>query len=220
MIKAVIFDMDGVLVDSEGVWTLADKEWIESFGVTFHTKAKQQIIGTGLIESTTKLKRLFGLNGVVRRLLTHRLSFIYAHRKKVKVMPGATQLLKKLSKTDLKLAVASSCSKKLIHAFLTPNNLLKYFISITSGLEVKKGKPAPDIFLLSAKRLTVRPREAIVIEDSPHGVLAAKRAGMLAIAVIDRRFTKFSDFKHADARVYGLSAVYAKIIELSKKEQQ
>ena len=183
MIKAVIFDMDGVIVDSEKLHFIAWQKFLEKYNKP-HTKeefneyfgmANKEIFKLLLPEQDEKIfPKLDDEKEAMYRVLA---------QEKLFEIKGATHLIKMLYGNKFKLIVGSSGHPKNIEFNLETLGLTKYFQGYVSNHCVKQGKPAPDIFLKCAEKLNLKPDECLVIEDAHHGITAAKRAGMKVIGI-------------------------------------
>lgn len=213
-IKAVIFDMDGLLIDTESLQS-------KSFELLIKTYGKKPILQkNGLVHDV-------GTKGNIPRIvmkkhkinedveaLTKKRHKIYADilkSTKIRLMPGAKKLLQSLKKTNLKTGIASSSYEKFILVLITRLNLKNYFDVITPIDRVPKPKPHPDLYIETAKKLQVKPENCLAIEDSETGVLAGKTAGMKVIAV-PTKYTKNQDFSKADKIVKSLSDITIQMI--------
>ena len=214
-IKAVIFDMDGLMIDSEGKQSLAI-EWLLREQGTEPVLTEQGIVHIAGIRATDNLQRLKDHHQLAASIddLHTRKDELYRQTlaEGVDVMPGLPELLDSLSQAPVKKALASGSSKPDITIVLRHLKLENYFDAVVSGYEVAHGKPAPDIFLEAAKRLTVTPEYCVVFEDSGTGVQAAKAAGMKVIAV-PNRYTKSHDFDAADLIVGSLAELSWQVIK-------
>jgi len=185
LIRAVIFDMDGVIIDSEPMHYKILNDFGQLKGFNVSTDEYDTYIGTTDISMWGKLKEKHKLPETVGMLVnTHLNSCIDYVRtnKTVKPIKGIDNLIKSLIKCDIALAIASSAPKKRVDAVLETFGINKFFKAIVSGDEVKSGKPEPDVFLYSSKLLGIQPEMCVVIEDSYNGIKAAKAAGMKCIA--------------------------------------
>jgi len=183
---AVIFDMDGTLVDLLGVHYTAFRDAVkETTGLRF--TRKDMMRGYGM--TSEKIVKQFlnrresdaDCKEIVRRKREKTLKNIT--REQVKILPGAEKLLKDVKASGLKIALATSSNKSATYKVLEVTNLRDYFEVVISGDEVAKSKPDPQIFLETAKRLKTNPTDCAVFEDSSYGVQAGKGAGMKVVAV-------------------------------------
>ncbi|MBP7553609.1 MAG: HAD family phosphatase [Spirochaetes bacterium] len=183
-IKAVIFDFDGTLVDSEENYYLADKKLLLKYGIKFTQAMKKEFIGTGNYEMMKKIRQKYDIN-ISTEELTQEKNAIYLEiaLNNTKVYPKMLNFLNGVINLKYKVAVASGSSPNILRELLDSTGLAKYFETVVSSEDALKGKPAPDIFLEAAKRLKVDPSECCAIEDSKYGVMSAKSAGMLCISV-------------------------------------
>lgn len=213
MIKAVIFDMDGVIIDSEPVWFKVDQIMIKKFGKPCNIEYKNKIMGLNGRGGIKLLRKLFKLKGTTKALLKIRFSLLKnLLKKEVKTRPGAEKLIINLYKKHYPLALASSSPPDVISLVLKKFNLKKYFKVIISGHRIRKIKPHPDIFLKTAKKLKIKPKNCLVIEDAPSGEKAAKRAGMKCI-IVRHKYNQDIKFKLADLVVKSLKNINLKIIK-------
>ena len=185
--KAVIFDMDGVLIDSQPYHFKADIDTMAEYGVVKDQKFYEKFAGTLTSDRMRILKDLFKLDIPVEEMVKKREDMILEimAREDIKPVSGIPEFLKSIKNRGLKTAVASSSGYDLIGLILSRLGISEYFDSITSGNDVKRGKPSPDIFLLAAERIGAEPSECLVVEDSENGVRAAKAAGMTALGYVN-----------------------------------
>ncbi|MCL2705645.1 MAG: HAD family phosphatase [Spirochaetaceae bacterium] len=184
MIQAVIFDMDGVLVDSEIYHFEAEKLILEKIGISIQEEEIHSFVGLAMDKMWERIKIKYHLEKPVSKLVEEDTIFRVNYFRNVGEIPpivGVKKLIEEIKKERLKTAVASSSHPDLIKTVLEASNLLQYFPVYLSGFQVKRGKPDPDIFLETAAKLDVKPAKCIVIEDSYNGVTAAKKAGMKCI---------------------------------------
>ncbi|EKD63470.1 MAG: phosphatase/phosphohexomutase [uncultured bacterium] len=203
MIKAIIFDLDGTLIDSEKLHLKAELETLKTFGI----KAKKEKIlgymGMGIKDYFQVLKEKFNAHYSIEKI-------VKAHVKTLeKYYGGLFPAVSNTKKTirDLSkrytLALGTSAHTRLAKMCLKRLGIAKYFKVITGGDKVKHAKPHPEIFLLIAKKLKIKPQEIVVIEDSTNGFKAAKSAGMQVIARIGSH-NKSEDFSLADHKIKNL----------------
>ena len=184
-IEAVIFDMDGVLVDSEPYHVENEKRMFKIMGLEISDDEHAGYMGTATDVMWEQIKRDRNLSidvaEVTARTIREEVPF-FKSLNKIDPMPGLLNLLKELKNRNIHIAVASSSDKQIIDIILEKSELKKYFKYAVSSSEVGKSKPEPDVFLHAAKLVGVHPQNCIVIEDSKNGIKAAKAAGMYCIA--------------------------------------
>ncbi len=185
-IKAVLFDLDGTLMDSMWLWTDIDIEYLGRYGYALPADLQKSIEGMGFTETAQYFKERFCLPDTIDEIKKewNRMAFDkYAHE--VTAKQGALKFLSRLRQNGIKTAIASSNSHELIRACLQNNGIASQFDCILTSCDVPKGKPAPDIYLKTAEILGVDSSECLVFEDVPMGILAGKNAGMRVCAVED-----------------------------------
>lgn len=204
--KAVLFDMDGTLVDTSLHWITAYQKFIEKFNVPYVREDVKLVDGKSLKESSQIFKDLYNLPHSVEEILEHKLltsDEIY----KVHALPlaGATDLLKQIKiQNDKKTAVASGASLNRIETIVNRFGWNDYFHTLASTDHVNYvGKPDPAVFLYAAEALGVPPEQCVVIEDSENGLRAAKKAGMQCVIRHDDRWS-IGNYSAADLIVKSL----------------
>ncbi len=186
--KAVIFDMDGVLIDSEPLWEEAETELLKSKGVKYDPLFRDKVVGLGQVDSSKLIIREFGVNCSPENLIKRRMEILLRiYNERLTMFDGAKPLVEKLRSDGFKTALASSSPMAVIEYVLGKFSIGGLFDAVVSGDCVQNGKPAPDIYLLAAEKLAVKPSECAAVEDSPTGSKSAVSAGMFCIAVPDKR---------------------------------
>lgn len=199
-LKGVIFDLDGVLIDSEYYQSQAWIEALKNYKVFLKVNDLLKYKGKSAEIIEKELKEKYNLNlkeGELVRARNQQVLKIFRQKKKIKLMGYAKEALKFFSQKDKKLALASTGSKEEVLLKLKKAKLLKYFPVIVSRDEVKRGKPFPDIYLLAVKKLNLKPENCLALEDTQSGVEAAKSAGLFCFA-IPAKFSEKQDFQKAD----------------------
>lgn len=184
-IIAVIFDLDGLLIDSEPYWTESIALLFKKHKKKFLMEYKIKAHGRGAREAIEFYKLKAGLDGDTDELVAERRKILYKILlPNISLMTGAFEIVESLHEKGIKLAIASGgYPKEKLVEILIKLQILDFFIVTVSSDEVKNGKPEPDVFLEAAKRLKVNSDECLVLEDAPNGIRAAKAAGMLAWGV-------------------------------------
>jgi HAD superfamily hydrolase (TIGR01509 family) len=187
-IEAVVFDMDGVLVDSEHLWDEIREQLARDRGGRWHERAQRDMMGMSSPEWSVYMHDVIGLAEspaeinaeVVRQLLAR-------YRESLPLLPGAVEAVERLSERWL-LGLASSSNREVIDAVLSAAGVADRFRATVSSEEVPRGKPAPDVYLEAARRLGVDPRRCAAVEDSRNGIRSAKAAGMRVVAIPNPRY--------------------------------
>ena len=213
MIKAVIFDMDGVIIDSEPLHYKGFMDYTSSkFGLTISDEEYNTFIGTTNHHLYSTLTRKYPIEGELAELIEEYEEkcneFLLSSTERP--IHGVDILVKNLHHNKIKLALASSSPIKCINMVLDMFDMNKYFDVKVSGREVANSKPAPDIFLRAAELLNVCPEECLVFEDSQHGVAAAKAAGMKCIAFYNPNSGK-QDLSRADMIIENFAEVDSEV---------
>jgi beta-phosphoglucomutase family hydrolase len=183
-VRAVIFDLDGVIVDSEPNYFESERRLLADYGIDFTPELKRPYIGMGTREMLDDIVPRFGIPDPVNVLLARKNAYyldIASHA--TMVYEQTYQLVLRLHGQGYPLALASGSSPEVIDVVLAAVGLRDRFTFTVSAEQVDRGKPAPDLFLAAAKQLGVVPEDCVVIEDSSPGVQAALSAGMRCIAV-------------------------------------
>ncbi|MCI8491021.1 MAG: HAD family phosphatase [Lachnospiraceae bacterium] len=185
-IKAVIFDLDGTLVDSMGLWRDIDIEFLGERGIEYQDDLQEKIEGMSFTETAVFCKEYYHLTESVEELkaIWNRMAED-KYRYEVQLKPGIMGFLDGLKARGIKMGIATSNSTELIKAVNDAYHFDKYMSCIVTSCSVKKGKPAPDVYLEAARQLEVLPEECLVFEDIVKGIEAGKNAGMRVCAVED-----------------------------------
>ena len=188
MIEAVVFDLDGIIVDSEHVWDDVRQELAEERGGRWHDRASRDMMGMSSPEWSRYMHDVIGLAEppeeinaeVVRRMEA-------GYRERLPLIPGSVEAVERLA-ARWPLGLASSSNRVLIDLALEASGLARLFAATVSSEEVARGKPAPDVYLEAARRLDVPAGRCAAIEDSENGILSAKAAGMRVLAIPNPQF--------------------------------
>ena len=195
MLQAVLFDLDGVLADSELWWNEIDAKLLAEYGVDYHGEYHREVLGVSYRLAIEFYKKAFNLTAPTEEMMKRRgeiATEVFAN--KVGLFPGTNDVLQALLQMKLRLeppvrlGLATSSVGASARPFLDRHHLTKLFDVIVTGDEIDRGKPAPDIYLRAAEKLNVTPGECLVVEDALSGIAAAKAAKMRVVAIPDRRF--------------------------------
>ena len=185
-IKTVIFDLDGTLVDSMGMWKKIDIEFLSRFGIPLPDGLQEEIEGKSFSETAVYFKERFDLPMSLSELKdcwNEMAMYQYSHE--VPLKPGVREFLEYLRRRGISMGIATSNSRELVTAVTRALDIAGYFSAVVVGCQVERGKPAPDVYLFAAGLLGAEPGECLVFEDVPAGILAGKGAGMTVWAVED-----------------------------------
>ncbi len=199
-LSSIIFDLDGVLADSEPWWSQIDAKLLAEYGVTYRGEHHRNVVGVSYRLAVEFFKKTFGLVAPIEEMMRRRgeiATEFFANR--VGLFPNVKEVLEELRQMNLHLAVATSSVSASARPFLDRHQLTKFFDVIVTGEEVEHGKPAPDIYLCAAQQLGITPDACLVVEDALPGVAAAKAAKMRVAAIPDKRFVNPREYeKEAD----------------------
>lgn len=190
MLKVIIFDMDGVIIDTEPFFIKSENKLLKRYGYEIPEEYHYQFQGTTHDFMWQTMKDEYNLEETVERLVeeANSLRNKLIQEEGLKTIPGVLKLIHHLEKEDVQLAIASSSPLEDIQNTISTFDLEGTFDYIVSGESVAQSKPEPDIFLNVAKKLNVKPENCLVIEDSKNGVLSAKSAGMKVIGFYNQNF--------------------------------
>jgi HAD superfamily hydrolase (TIGR01509 family) len=192
-VAAVIFDLDGVLLDSESAWVEVKKEFTEESGGRWEDRARVEMLGMSSTEWSRYMHDELGVpvppeeisSEVAKRLMQR-------YRRRLPLLPGAVEAVRSMA-SEWPLALATSSNRNVIDLVLSESGLADAFAATVSSEEVDRGKPAPDVYLEAAKQLGVEPTACVAIEDSTNGIRSAHAAGMAVVAVPNRDFPPEAD---------------------------
>ena len=207
--RAVIFDLDGVLADSEPWWNEIDAKLLAEYGVTYRGEYHRNVLGVSYRLAVEFYKKTFGLSVPTDEMMRRRgeiAADFFANR--IDVFPSTKLVLQELRQKNLHLAVATSSVSASARPFLARHGLTAFFEVVVTGEEVEHGKPHPEIYLRVAEKLGIAAAACLVIEDALSGIAAAKAAKMRVAAIPDTRFVDPRDYeKEADYLLSSLKEV-------------
>jgi len=207
LVRALIFDMDGLMFDTESVYSQVGERVLSKRGRHFTLDLKRKIMGLTLPEVWSYLKNFNNLKDNVDDLVKEaRQTFVdlLTQDTLLRPLPGLVELLSAASRVGLKLAVATSSEKRWVDLLLSRYNLQNYFSTIITSENINKGKPNPEIYLKAVAAVGYPAERCLVLEDALNGIKSAKAAGCLAVAV-PNQYTKDQDFSLANLVVDSLA---------------
>jgi HAD superfamily hydrolase (TIGR01509 family) len=183
--EAIVFDNDGLLLDTEHAWTRAETVLFERHGEAFTADHKRELIGTSRAQSAAKVERMLGLPGRGQRLMDELHDLVMEELTAgVPPRPGALELLRAVRAAGVPVGLASNSSREFVERALSVSQLANgHFDVVVTADDVESPKPAPDLYLAACAALGAAPERAAALEDSPPGVASARAAGMFVIAV-------------------------------------
>ena len=185
--KAVIFDMDGVISDTQIIHSTIESDLLKGYGIAIHPQEiTRKYAGTRMREWMPDLFKHHNVSAPSMEEVSakKKVHLENAFRSGIQEVPGTREFILFLKERNMPIAVASASRLALIDLILSELGMKEEFDAITSSEEVKMGKPEPDVFLLAAQRLNVPPSDSLVIEDGISGMIAAKKAGMRCVALV------------------------------------
>ncbi|MCD8232413.1 MAG: HAD family phosphatase [Clostridiales bacterium] len=216
-VDAVLFDLDGTLADSMWVWSEIDRDFFRDHEIDFPDYLNREIEGLGFTETAQFFVDNFPLEESVEEIkqLWNDMA-IEKYRTKVPLKPGAGEFLTALKERGIKTGIATSNSMLLVDTFLNAAGIGGQIDAVTTACEVSRGKPSPDVYLVTAKKLNVLPERCLVFEDIPMGIRAGKNAGMRVCAVEDEYSAHQREEKRAlaDEYIEDFREIYERIYDI------
>ena len=214
MIEAVVFDLDGLLIDTEQVWDEVREALVRERGGRWHDRAQADMMGMSSTEWSRYLHEELGLAEAPEELNHRVVERMQArYREQLPVLPGAVEAVRRISEHWV-LGLASSSNRPLIDLALEEMEVAGLFRATVSSEEVERGKPAPDVYLESVRRLGVPAERAVALEDSANGIRSAAAAGMHVIAIPNAHFPPPEEvLAQADARLASLAELTPDVVE-------
>ncbi len=184
--KAIIWDMDGVISDTQRLHALVESELLARYGINLTPEEiTAKYAGRRTADFFVELLKEKGAKGYnVDELMKEKWERATALLDELKAIPGVIKLIKEANSYNVPQAVASASGKKYVDAVLTKLGVINYFKAIITGDQVSKGKPDPEIFLKAASAMSVKPNDCVVVEDGRSGMTGAKKAGMLCVGLV------------------------------------
>jgi HAD superfamily hydrolase (TIGR01509 family) len=214
VIEAVVFDLDGVLIDSEHVWDEVRQRLAAERGGRWHAQASRDMMGMSSPEWSRYMHEVIGLSDSPEEInaeVVRRMEAVY--REDVPLLPGAVEAVERLA-AGRPLGLASSSNRELIDLVLETSGLGRYFKAVVSSEEVPRGKPAPDVFLEAARRLGVDPTRCAAVEDSENGIGSARATGMRVIAIPNPQYPPAENaLAAADVVVHSLAELTLDVVD-------
>ena len=221
MIAGIVFDLDGLLLESEQVWDAAREELVRKRGGRWHERAQRDMMGMSSPEWSRYVHEQLGVPDPPEEIsaeVVRRLERLY--RERLPVIPGAREAVERLA-GRWPLALASSSNRELIDLALELMGVAQDFAATVSSEEVARGKPAPDVYLEAARRLAVDPKAAAAVEDSHNGIRSAKAAGMRVVAIPNRHFPPDEEaLAQADVVLDSLAGLTAEAVEPRQRNER
>lgn len=213
MIEAVVFDLDGVLLDSEQVWDEVREQLVKERGGRWHERAQTEMMGMSSSEWSRYMHNELGVPDPPEEIsadVVRRLEEVY--RKRLPLIDGAIEAVERLA-ARWPLGLASSSNREVIDLVLDLSGLARFFRVTVSSEEVSRGKPAPDVYLEAARSLGVPPERCAAVEDSHNGIRSAKAAAMRVIAIPNQHYPPGEEaLSLADVRLSSLAELTPSIV--------
>lgn len=188
IVRGVLFDVDGVILDTECLYSRFWMEACHFYGFPMTKEQSLQMRSLNKIAGQEKFHALFGPTADYATIRLKRIELMdaFVEQEGVAAKPGIEKLLDALEERSIPCAITSSSPYERLERYLTPLNLFHRFQKVITGYDVPKGKPEPDIYLRGAAELGLAPNECLALEDSPAGILSAYRAGCLPVLIPDQ----------------------------------
>lgn len=202
-IKGIIFDLDGTMVDSMWMWRGIDQEFMRAHNLIFTDQLEREIEGMSFRETAEHFVRTFPLKETAEDLMELWVRMAMdKYMYEVPTKPGLLPFLQEMKQRGIRMGIATSNARELLDAAANAHGLYDYVDAVLTANEVKRGKPAPDVFLAVAEKLGLAPQECLVFEDIPQGIRAGLAAGMRVCAVADEYSEGLREEKRALAHYY------------------
>jgi len=214
-VQAVVFDLDGVLLDSEQVWDEIREQLVRERGGRWHDGAQRDMMGMSSEEWSWYMHDELGLAGPPEQInaeVVRRMQDRYA--RELPLLPGAVDAVRRLAER-WPLGLATSSNRPVIETVLDAAGLRQFFAATVSSEEVARGKPAPDVYLEAARRLGVDPARCVAVEDSHNGIRSARAAGMRVIAIPNPHFPPGDALREADVVAKSLDELTPELVSPS-----
>ena len=214
MVRTVIFDMDGVIIDSEPIYFKIDKQLFEELHIPVSYEEHCSYVGTSSQNMWATIFKKHDVRGntqaAMKKEHDHYMEYLL-NEKNLRPIDGVVDLIKELQQDNFKMIVASSSYMEVIEIVLSKLHLSDYFIGKVSGTELVNSKPHPEIFIYAARLAQSQPEECVVIEDSQNGITSARAAGMKCIGFLNPN-SGIQDLSKADMTVTSFTELDAKVI--------
>jgi HAD superfamily hydrolase (TIGR01509 family) len=214
VVAAVVFDLDGVLIDSEPVWEQVRREYVAEHGGRWRPDSQQRLMGMSTPEWSSYLATELGVDAPPSRIAHEVVEEVgRRYETDLPLMPGAVEAVQRLA-SRWPLGLASSAARPLIDRVLAATGMTSLFKVTVSTEEVRRGKPAPDVYLTVAERLAIAPAQTVAVEDSSNGLRSASAAGMVVVAVPHPRYPPAPDaLARADLVLRSLDDLRPEVLE-------
>jgi HAD superfamily hydrolase (TIGR01509 family) len=214
VVAAVVFDLDGVLIDSEPVWEQVRRQYVAEHGGRWRPDSQQRLMGMSTPEWSSYLATELGVDAPPSRIAHEVVEEVgRRYETDLPLMPGAVEAVQRLA-SRWPLGLASSAARPLIDRVLAATGMTSLFEVTVSTEEVRRGKPAPDVYLAVAERLAVAPAQTVAVEDSSNGLRSASAAGMVVVAVPHPRYPPAPDaLARADLVLRNLDGLRPEVLE-------